>query len=217
MNKLWLAVALVSIFGISAVGEMPEQQTEFTGAGIFYQPGQDDDYDNGFGAEGQARFWMNSNVGLALSLGVASWQINEQDRVMSDGLYGAGASIDGNVVLIPFGGSVLYRPINENRIAITLEGGIRYVLVDSNAEIEAGIANAYGAYVYGKDTIKMDNGVIGIIGLNIESKVSRQLSFLAGLHYQFDIVKGETEWIDYKLSKNELKAIMFKVGLALKI
>lgn len=59
MKSVLVAVVGVSVAVLTAFAETPKQETELTGAGIFYKPGQDEDYDSGFGAEAQARFWLN--------------------------------------------------------------------------------------------------------------------------------------------------------------
>ena len=123
MRKVLVAVIGVYVTAFGAFAEKPKQETELTGAGIYYKPGDDESYDNGFGAEAQWRFWLNPNVGLALSLGAASWQVKEEEAIVSDGVVAVGLSIDGDVTLIPRGGSILFRPVNNDKIALTIEAG----------------------------------------------------------------------------------------------
>ncbi|MBI1929695.1 hypothetical protein HYR99_36285 [Candidatus Poribacteria bacterium] len=216
MKKLLVAFVGLSMVTSIVFAEQAKQETEFVGTAIYYKPGQDDDYDNGFGAEAQARFWLNPSVGLALSLGAASYQINEQEEIMSYGLVAVGVSMEGDVTLIPLGGSILFRPVSDNKLALTLEAGIRYVIVDSQAKAEIAAANAFGDFVHTRDTIKIDNGVVGVVGANIEGKVSPQVSLLAGLGYQFDIVQSDAKWMGEDLGDNELKALLVKAGIVIR-
>lgn len=115
------------------------------------------------------------------------------------------------------GGSILFRPVNDDKIALTIEAGLRYVIVDSQAEIEIAAADAFGNLVYAKYTIEIDNGVVGVIGANIEGKVSDQVSLLAGIGYQFDLVKGDAKFMDEDFGDNELKALLVSVGISIKL
>ena len=215
--KRTLVIALGFVMAVlSSLAGTPKQEMELTGVGIYYKPGQNDDYDNGFGAEGQVRFWLNPNVGLALSCGVATWQVDDRAAVISYGQAAAGASFKGDVTLIPVGGSILFRPVNDDKIALTLEAGIRYVIIHSQAELEVAAVNANGAAVYAKDTLEIDNGFVGVLGANIEAKIEKNVSILAGIGYQFDLVKGDASWMGTKTGDNELKALMIKAGLSIK-
>lgn len=136
---------------------------------------------------------------------------------MSDDLVAVGASIDGDVTLIPLGGSILFRPVNDDKIALTIEAGVRYVIVDSQAEVEIAAVDFFGDLVAAKDTIDIDDGVVGVIGANIEGKISEQVSLLAGLGYQFDLKKGDAKWMGEDFAENELKALLARVGIAVKL
>ena len=217
MKKAMVAVVVLAVVLGAAFAEPPKQETDLIGTAIYYKPGQDDDYDNGFGAEAQARFWLNPNVGLSLAAGAASWQANDQEQLVSDGDVAVAASIDGDVTLIPLGGSILFRPVNDDRIALTLEAGVRYVIVDSQVEIEVAAADSSGDLIYAKDTVDIEDGVVGLIGANIEGKVSSQVSLLAGIGYQFDLVRGDAKWMDEDFGDNELKALLVKIGLGIKL
>jgi len=227
MKKAIVAMVWLSMVAVTALAEppkaevpkaeLPKQETDIAVTAIYYKPGQDDNYDNGFGAEAQARFWFNQNIGLALSLGAGAFQVKDQEITESTGSIAAGLSLNGDISLVPIGGSLLFKPVNNARIQLTLEAGIRYVLVNSQAEVEFATANASGDFVYVKDTIDMENGVVGVIGANIEGKVGKQVSLLAGIGYQLDLVKGESKWRNVELDNNELKALLVKIGIVINL
>lgn len=185
----------------------------FAGALQYYMPGQDDDYDSGFGVEGQIRFWQSQTVGLALAGGFANWEINDQEAVISDGLVAVAAAMEGDVLLIPIGGSVLLRPKLSGNLDLILEGGLRYVIVESDAEAAIAAANAFGGVVGGSAEIEIDDGVVGLIAANLEADLSPGLSLFGGVGYQFDLAKGDAKWMGEDFGENELKAFFLRVGL----
>jgi len=193
----------------------PKTSTEFACALQYYMPGEDDDYDSGFGAEAQVRFWQNQNLGFALAGGLANWNINEQEAVVSDGFIAVGVSIEGSVLLVPIGGSILFRPTLGDNLSLILECGLRYVVVESDVEVTFAAANAFGAVVGGTADIEIDNGLVGLIAANLEAELSPGFSLLGGVGYQFDIAKGDAKWMGEDLGENELKAFFIRAGLAI--
>lgn len=211
-----IAIASFILAGtVFAQEDASTTSTEFTGALQYFVPGQDDDYDSGFGAEAQIRFWQNQNVGFALAGGLANWDINEQEAVVSDGVVAVGVSMEGSVLLLPIGGSVLFRPTLADNLNLTIEGGLRYVIVQSDAEATFAAANAFGDFVGGTADIEIDNGIVGVIAANLEAELSPGFSLLGGVGYQFDIAKGDAEWMGEDLGDNELKAFFIRAGLAI--
>ncbi|MGI5869375.1 MAG: hypothetical protein ACOX9C_08035 [Kiritimatiellia bacterium] len=188
--------------------------TDVAGTLQYFMPGQDDDYDSGFGAEIQIRFWSCPNLGFALAGGVASWEVNEQEGVADYGSSAFAASIEGDVTLVPIGGSILYRAALADNLNLVLEGGLRYVIVESDATMTFALTEAYGGVVGGSADMKIDNGFVGLVAANLEAELSPGVSLLGGVGYQFDITKGDVEWMGEDFGENELKAFFIRAGLA---
>ncbi len=217
-----MKIMIVATIGLSlalglARAEPPTSGTELAGSGVYYYTGDDTAYDSGFGIDWQTRFWFNPYLGCALGIGAASWEVNAMHIIESYGGYTVGVDVVGAATHFPLGGAILLRPIDSRALALTLEAGVRYVIIDSRAEAEVLVADPFGNWLYLRDTIEFDDVVVGLIGLNIESKVNDELSLLAGFGYQFDLVKGDVEWMGRDLGENELKAFLFKVGIALRL
>lgn len=127
-----------------------------------------------------------------------------------------GQQIHADVALFPLGGSILIRPIHIDRVSLTLEGGVRYVFVNAQVDYEAAYADISGNEDYIKTKYDFGNGVVGVVGANLEVKVVNPLFVFVGAGYQFDISKGKitipgmTGSVD-----NELKAFYGKAGLGL--
>lgn len=187
---------------------------DFSIGGLYYTPQDDDSYDYGYGAEIQPRFWLIDQVGFALSVGYADWQINEMSESASEDGITVSASIDGDVRLVPMGGSLLIRPIKTDKLSVILEGGVRYVVVDSSAECKVEAHNEEGESYSMKETIDMDDGVVGVVAATIEGKISKNVSLFIGGGYQYDISKGEVKILDEDAGKNELEAFFVKAGLS---
>jgi hypothetical protein len=208
-----LTVAMAMIVGPSYAAAAEE--SDFAVTATYYMPGQDDDYDSGLGVDGQMRLWFadESNIGLAFSFGLASWQANEQqwELGLTDTATGTGAIAvsDGEVTLVAYGASLLFRPVHSESIALILECGARYVLVNSDIEFRIVAEN-----VSGKDTMKIENGIIGTAGAELDIFLGDKISLFAGIGYQLDIVKGDRSVFDGIVpGENELKALRASAGL----
>jgi hypothetical protein len=217
MKKTIIAtIGLALTWGL-AHAEPAKSGTELAGSGVYYYTGDDTAYDSGIGVDLQTRFWFNPYLGCALGLGAASWEVNAMEIAESYDGFSVGVTVEGSVTHFPLGGAILFRPVDSRALALTLEAGVRYVVIDSHAEAAVTVADPFGNRLYLRDTIEFDDVVVGLIGVNIESKVNDELSLLAGFGYQFDLDKGHAEWMGRDLGENELKAFLFKLGLVLRL
>lgn len=210
-----LAIASFFLIGTAMAQEAPlSSSTDLTATLQYFVPGEDDDYDVGYGAEVQVRFWQNQNIGFALAGGLANWDINEQEAVVSDGEVAVGVAIEGSVLLLPIGGSILFRPTLADNLNLVFEAGLRYVFVESDAQLAIVAADAYGSLVGGSADIEMDDGFIGLVAVNFEAEVAPGFSLIGGVGYQFDIAKGDAKWMGEDFGENELEAFFIRVGIA---
>jgi hypothetical protein len=223
MNKAVVGMLMIGALAMGAYAE-PGKSTEFKLGGEALFPGQDDDWDKGYGASARVIFWQESGLGLALSIGVQKWDVNDEVYSYGEYLgygigYGYAAGLEGDATMIPLGASGLYKiPVGQTA-TLTLEGGIRYVIVNSNVKfVEAeALADSYGysindSYSYDVD---YDNGIVGLIGAEFDVELSKGFRLFAGAGYQFDLMKGDTEVAGIDINyENELKAAFIRAGLA---
>jgi len=223
VTKKWIVGAvMVGVLAACVHDAAANLEIKISGEGIL--PGNDDDWDIGYGASAQMIFWSETGLGFALSAGAQKWDVN--DDVTSYGLdlgggigYGYAAGLEGDAMMIPLGASVLYRIALGQTASLTLEGGLRYVIVNSNVEfVQAeALADIYGNYITSSEAyeIDIDNGIVGVVGADFEMEVSPGFRLFAGAGYQFDVLKGDTAIggidLDYE---NELKAIYLRAGLS---
>ncbi|HNR93984.1 MAG TPA: hypothetical protein PKM67_02385 [Kiritimatiellia bacterium] len=223
MKKVVISLLVIGVL-VTGVYGSSEKSTELKLGGEAIFPGQDDDWDKGYGASARVIFWRTSELGLALSIGVQKWDVNDEMYTYSEYLgsgigYGYAGGLEGDATMVPVGASGLYIiPVGKNA-SLTLEGGLRYVIMNSNVKyVEAeALADTYGnvlgaSYSYDVD---FDNGIVGIIGADFDIELSPGFRLFAGAGYQIDLLKGDTEAdgvdIDYE---NELKGAFIRAGLA---
>lgn len=212
--KTNIAVVIVaSLLGFGAVAQDEGRGLDLTLAGQYFIPGDDETYDQGWGVEAQARFWMNKHVGLALAGGGANWEINQQEEALVDDGVGFVATFDGDVELIPLGGSILFRPLANESITLTLEAGARYVLVESEAGFEGRFVDPSGAVVLIDETVDIEDGVVGLVAANLEGRLGARSFLFLGGGYQFDIDEGHASWRGQDLGENELESVFIRGGL----
>ncbi len=202
-----------------------ESSSELVVQGRYFRPKDDDNYDKGYGAEVQMRWWLGPSWGMAAAIGFCNWEVDEEEAAVAEyvpgyAAYEVYASIEGDVRLVPVGVSLICRaPVNE-QVSVRGEAGIRYVIVESDAEGEVQVGAAvpvYGGAVAVKDEIDIDDGIIGVLAGELNFKASEAVSFLAGVGYQFDVSKGDVEWAGEDCGENELQAWFLMAGVSLKL
>jgi len=194
------------VFGILVVSSVCcAADAEFQLRPYYLIPGQDEFLDHALGVDARYVFWTNPNMGIALSGGLAAWKAND-DVFFEDGL---ATQLDGSALVIPLGASVLLRPTPADaRFDLTLEGGLRYVVVDSNVDFAV-----TDFYYYFEDELDIENGVVGVIGAEVGIPLSDVMGLSSGFGYQFDISKGDVEWFGVDIEEFEMKGFYFNFGL----
>lgn len=212
-----LVAALVS--GLSANAEDGPQ---WSFGGIYLSPEKDEDWDKGVGAEVVAVFWKSETFGIALAGGLQQWTPNEDifsyGETLPNGLgYGFASQLDGEAMLFPVGASGLWKTQIGKDAKLIFEAGIRYVFVQSDVEVKyaEAISGPGGTIVSeGKVDNDIDDGVIGLVAVDLQIPLSDKVLGFVGGGFQFDISKGGQkiggEDIDYD---NELKAAFLRAGI----
>jgi opacity protein-like surface antigen len=179
---------------------------ELSGYFTYYFPGAGDYdlFDRGYGVEVQYRHWFDAPLGWALSLGVATWDAKSGSSDLGVPNF---HSFDGSATLIPFGASGLYRLIDAPGFAATLEVGIRYVIVDDDIDFKD--SNRGDA----KQSMRIDDGVVGIIGVDVDFQLDERTALALGVGYQGDLIKGDSSTSGASLKDNELQAFFVRAGV----
>lgn len=190
------------------------QKIEISVAPSYIFPGEKDTWDKAYGIEGQLRLWVNDYVGIAGAGGIQRWEVKDTtDTLILNGVPRATIESSGDADMVPVGGSLLIRPIPKDVskvVQLTIEGGVRYVFVNPNVE---------GRYVDGTSTreekYKMDNGIIGLVAGDLAIVPIENFSVFAGGGYQFDLSKGNVDWMSESVGDNKMKGWFVRAGLTL--
>ena len=176
-------------------------------------PASEQDWEGGVQVDAQCRFWQNEHVGVAMSVGSDVWHAREEYSESGDASYAMVTSVSGDTTLIPMGVSLLYRiPISRD-VQWVLEGGLRYVFVNSSIIASVDYVDAGGDY-YMEDTIRTKNFAQGVVGLSLEGSVKEPLRFVAGVSYQFDLTEPLETFDGEDLGATCFDAVVFKIGFS---
>ena len=195
---------------------------DFTATARYYVPAQDEDYDFGIGAEIQYRIWMSGNWGIAVAAGISDWIAEDQyiySSAMINGMesdfYG---DISGSVYMIPLGGGLILRQPAGDRLNLCAEAGIRYVLVESDVELDGFLGTpGVGGQPSLNEELELDDGIIGLLRADIEYLLGGSTRIVAGIGYQFDLEKGDAELFGQQTGENELEAFFVELGICVDI
>jgi hypothetical protein len=218
--KRVLCIAFMALL-ISSVCSAADTQARFLLT--YFMPGDTYTWDNGRSLEAQYVYWKTPNVGFAIALGTGSWNVN--DNMDAGYLAGLGPSVaretSGSATVFPLGFSLLYNPdvqgviktdFDFGNIPLILEGGLRYMFVNSNIHTTENLG-----YTYKKENVDINDGLVGLVAADMVFPLPSKIKLSAGFGYQFDIVKGNIKWSGFDLGDNEFRAFFLRLALTLKI
>jgi hypothetical protein len=217
MKKLLLALLAGTLaFAESGLAANPgASDVDLVVLGTVFMPEDDDVYDDSYGAELQFRFWMNPTLGLALAGGWARWDVDDQNAVIGDGLIITETDLGGDIDLFPVGLSLLIQAFNTDSISLVLEAGARYVFVDDDTDVVITTRNARGVTT-SRERLKIDDGIVALAMAHLEFKLSEDVYLLAGAGYQWDIDKGDVDFLSEDIQDNKLEAALIQAGLGIR-
>lgn len=212
MKKL-MAVLIVVMLGVTMA---QAQKIEISVAPNYVFPGEKDMWDKAYGIEGQFRLWANDYVGIAGAGGIQRWKAKNttSELILNDEIR-AVVDISGDANMVPVGASLLIRPIPKDVmkfVQLTIEGGARYVFVNSN--VKGTLVDVDAASVR-EETVKMDNGIIGLVAGDLAIVPIEILSIFVGGGYQFDLSKGNVNWLGDNIGDNKMNGWFVRGGLTL--
>jgi opacity protein-like surface antigen len=170
-----------------------------------------------------ARFLMANTHWLCFVLGHKNGcndEIYSGGQSLGYGIgYGYAMGLEGDATMIPLGVSGMYNISFSPTTSLTLEGGIRYVIINSNVKfIQAeALVDSYGNRRTASRSydLEYDNGILGVINAYFNMEISKGFRLFAGGGYKFDLVKGKVEAGGLDINyKNELKDLQISAGVA---
>ena len=208
------AVGIIIIgmaFTSTGQSESSDLLVRFRGIG----PSQDEDWDTAAGMEFQARFWQSETAGFSLAMGITSWDAVSEYLEEYDDFGYYSSVIEGDVSAIPVGGSLWFRSHPSPGLSLTLEAGLRYLIVESDIHTLAYYEDADGIFS-ADDIIEIDNALVSVFGLHLEAQVSDGFALQAGLGYQFDLTGPEETVLGESLGATDFSGGSFTLGAVVK-
>ncbi len=155
--------------GIAVVTDMP-------GTGDY------DLYDLGLTAELQFRDWARHPWGYAMAIGYGEWTTDRSADSPGSRLY----DFEGNLEIVPFGVSALYKAYADPTWSLIFEAGARYIVADSKID-----ARNYDQDPENRYNLTIDDSLLFTAGANADYAISPDIICSFGLGYRSDIIRGE--------------------------
>lgn len=172
------------------------------------------------GGELKGVLWATPRWGIGLAAGYTQWDVDDRDTAIS------GLVTDtwgGHASYIPLGASILARlGDGTSRATVTLEGGLRYMICDSQVEVTRTTIIPGDAPDRESFDLDCDDGIVGRLGVGIRWRLNdaeRPMALYLACGYQFDLDKGdatEDSWLDLS-EEIELEAFYVETGLVIPI
>lgn len=206
-----LLVIGTQVSGFAELRAVPA--TEFTVDLRALSPSKQEHWDDAGGIEAQFIFWQPQGVGLGLAVGYQSWRAPSEFIIDSDADSTLAFSSEGSMALLPIGASVHYRMAAARAINLTLEAGLRYVLVDSAIDIETVYSDAYGSSRL-TDRVVCDDTVTAVLGFRLEFLLDASLRLFCGAGYQKDLLEPTESVYGETLGRTSFDAASFSLGVS---
>ncbi len=209
--KKWLScLAVLGLAASTVSAQLPTYEEISPDLGVnlqlFVPAGDYDLYEYGFGAEIQFRDMVSAPWGYLLAIGYNEWSTDNNAKNPGSNLY----DFEGNLEVVPFGGSVLFLAYNENDISVTLDAGIRYLSTVS--KITARNSDSSPDVRYDLDA---DDGMVFRLGATADYLISPDFIWSAGVAYQGDIKKADLSTELGPARDNVMEAFVFETALRL--
>jgi len=235
MKRILNAMVIAGVF-LMTTAVTKAEQFELRAGGVYYMPNgsattgggetslEEVEWDKGTGFEVQGIYWIKSSPwGIGVSLGKASWDIDDYELIYTIGSEAYGYTLEGDADLTIFGLSAFYSLFKgdgeANKLSGAIEGGLKFVSVDSNIKGETGIAGG-GIVLVWDQTLEIDDSILGFVGFDLSYALTKQVSLFAQGGVQFDLDKGKVEndvpgLGTFEAGETELAALYGKAGLSI--
>ena len=207
MKKMIVAIC-VMLVSLSSLAQSPvlPQEGDSEGRGvlnIWFPGGGDFDlYSHGYGLVFQYRYWLSEAFGL---VGLLGYEKLEVDDGSADLLPNDVGTFGGSVDLVPFGVGAYYAPVFYYGWTLSVEGSLRYMLVNSNVDFDPDGGSD-------RESVDIGDNVVFLLATDIEREISEQAALFCGFGYQMDVTKGDVKKDGEELRDNELQGFLVRVG-----
>lgn len=216
LSKVITAVAVLSGFVVAPSIQAGETMgPEAFRVGLDYSlPGADDNWDGGMGVRVQALFpakvspEMSDKYKLGFSLGVTSWDANEDSYSATFNSVNVTGNLSGDVRSVNLGASFLRSDMLDNGLNLTSEIGLVFSSISSDTKVVYTSSNVTPS----EQDLDIDDTVLGIIAVDANFAASEDMSAFVGIGYQFDLGASDAA-ISNDSEKNYTNALFIRAGV----
>jgi hypothetical protein len=211
MKKWMFLFSAAALSSTIAMAQVPTYEEVSPDLGVSVQlampgAGDFDLYEYGLGAELQFRDFVSAPWGYLLAIGYSEWTTDSDAKNPGSNLY----DFDGNLAIIPFGGSVLYKVYNEESLSVVLDVGVRYLSTES--DITARNSDSPPDKRFELD---YDDAMIYRLGVSADYVLSPDFIWSTGIGYQGDLMKADITTELGPARDNVMESFVFETGIRL--
>ena len=173
-------------------------QVVFPGAGNY------DLYDSGVAIEVQFRDWFSDPWGYALSIGYGIWSTDRNAKRPGAGL----TDFSGDLEIVPFGASALYRVHYDRDLSIVLDVGLRYIIADSSIKARYAPENSDKKY-----PVRIDDSILARFAAGLDYRITDNLIWSFAVGYYYDLDRGDLSTERGKARENIMESVYAETGL----
>lgn len=216
MAKTILAVITAVTLSAPASGAGPDRPgPDVALEAQFLLPQDSDNWNGAFGALAKVRLWQKENFGMAVCMGLQSWQAKSEYTEETDAGTTISSTAYGSMTLLPVGASFLYRNPLTEEVFVTMEAGVRYAFTDSKLHVEISETTAEGTS-YRREKILSDSPLLGVLGVSFDASLDDDITVTCGFAYQFDLSKPHERFLGEDMGPVSYKSPMVNLGISWK-
>lgn len=208
-NITRLLLYVLAFSAVEANAQLPSRDEVSPDIGlvaVFDLPGIGDYdlYKYGIGTEVQFRDWVSHPWGYSLAIGYGEWAADSNARSPGSQLY----DFDGKLEVVPFGGSVMYNTFTGESWTLSLDGGIRWLAIDS--KISARNTSQDPATRY---DVNVGDAIHVLLGVKADYNLSPDVLWSIGTGYRTDVSRGDVSTELGPARDSIMEAFSFETGL----
>lgn len=217
--KVMTAAAVVSGFVTSSIVHAGEGVgPEAFRVGLDYSfPRTTDNWDGGAGIRVQALFpasafsEMSDKYALGLSLGVTSWDVNEDAYSATFNSVSVTGNLSGDARSVNLGASIIRSDTLENGLQLSSEVGLMFSSISSDAKIVYTSSNVTPS----EQDLELDNTFSALFALDAKFKANEDITTFVGIGYHFDLGAGDAtiQNASADQEKNYTNAVFLRGGI----
>jgi len=166
--------------------------------------GDYDLYEVGTAAELQFRDWPNNPWGYALAIGYGIWTTDKDASRPGLNLY----DYSGELEIVPFGVSALYRAYSDESLSVILDAGVRYIITDSKIKARYALDDSNQKY-----PVDIDDSILARFAIGTDYQVDSDMIWSLLLGYYYDIEKGDVTTQFGKARGNIMESFFIEAAL----